>query len=154
MPSPGLILYGEPGCGKSTCAKRIAVNGKAAFLQLESADALNHLMGKSEKIIRAHLQACLQHDGPIVLLLDEVDGLLPKQTNEHNISHVATFKECANENDLRRNKVVIVATTNHVDRIDSAVISRLNLKKELTLPEMTTLISTRPIGADRAQKQL
>ena len=110
------------------------MNGNAAFLQLESADALNHLVGKSEKIIRAHLQACLQHDGPIVLLLDEVDGLLPKQTNEHNISHVATFKECANEKELRNNKVVIVATTNHLDRIDEAVKSRLSTKKELKLP--------------------
>ena len=123
--APGILLHGKPGCGKTSIAERIAVNGNAAYLQLKVSKLQSHLMGDSEKQLAAYVQACIEYTGPIVLLLDEIDGPFNKNPTENERTLVTCFKETVSVKTLEENRVVVVATTNKVQDIDTAVADRL-----------------------------
>jgi SpoVK/Ycf46/Vps4 family AAA+-type ATPase len=137
----GLLLYGLPGGGKTSAAERIAYNGQCALLKMKHSTVNNHLVGKSEKYMEGYIEACLrykhgQHGGKgIVLLLDEIDGLLPSNVSKHNRSIVSTFNAVVDPARLRANTVVIVATTNDPDAINAAVKSRITIKHEMHPPD-------------------
>jgi SpoVK/Ycf46/Vps4 family AAA+-type ATPase len=112
--APGILLHGKPGCGKTSIAERIAVNGNAAYLQLKVSKLLSHLMGDSEAQLAAYVQACIDYTGPIVLLLDEIDGPFNKFPTENERTLVTCFKETVSVKTLEENRVVVVATSNKV----------------------------------------
>lgn len=47
----GILLYGPPGCAKTTLVKAVATNCHCSFLSVSGADLFSPYVGDSEKIL-------------------------------------------------------------------------------------------------------
>ena len=71
----GVLLFGPPGCGKTTLVRAMASTAGATFLSISAATIFSPYVGDSEKSLtqvfhKARLGA------PSVLFIDEIDGLV------------------------------------------------------------------------------
>ncbi|KAF9900729.1 hypothetical protein EC991_006949 [Linnemannia zychae] len=128
----GILLYGPPGCSKTTLVKAIATNSGASFLSVNGAALYSTYVGDSEKMIRETFhQARLS--APSIIFFDEIDTIVGKR----NFSAVGASGDSGgdsvqervlstmlNEMDGVENAtgVLIVAATNRVDLIDKALL--------------------------------
>jgi AAA+ superfamily predicted ATPase len=70
----GLLLYGPPGCGKTTIARALAGELGAGFLAVSLADVLDSYADGSERNVQEVFRLARQH-APCVLFLDDVDAV-------------------------------------------------------------------------------
>ncbi|KAL2088904.1 hypothetical protein ACEWY4_015803 [Coilia grayii] len=71
----GVLLYGPPGCAKTTLVKAAATSSHCAFLSVSGADLFSPFVGDSEKAL-AQLFRQARACAPSIVFLDEVDSIL------------------------------------------------------------------------------
>lgn len=136
----GILLSGEPGNGKTVFAEALAGELKLPILQLSYADVSSQWVGeKTSRINAAFAQARRQQ--PCLLFIDEVDSFLESRDSGSN-GGVKEDRDVVNALltlmvDIRKEKVILVAATNHIDRLDGAGIreGRFDFKVEITPPD-------------------
>jgi SpoVK/Ycf46/Vps4 family AAA+-type ATPase len=75
-PPRGVLLYGPPGCSKTTLARAAAAESGATFVPLSCASLYSPYVGEGEAALRDAF-ARARAAAPAVLLLDEADALAP-----------------------------------------------------------------------------
>lgn len=75
-PPRGVLLFGPPGCAKTTLARAVAARGGWNFICVAGSDVFSQWVGESEKAVAA-LFARAREASPCVLFLDELDALAP-----------------------------------------------------------------------------
>ncbi|XP_069162429.1 spastin-like [Procambarus clarkii] len=134
----GVLLYGEPGCGKTLIAKAIAGEVNAHFLSLNAATLKSKWLGESEKLSAAVFSLAYKKQ-PCVVFLDEIDAVLGKRTDGENSNNnsgmVATFLTHWDgmETDADA-KVILLAATNRLESIDVAILRRLSIQFKISKP--------------------
>lgn len=67
----GILLYGPPGCAKTTLVRAIAEESNATFLATSAADLYSPFVGDAEKrIVKLFHQARI--GSPTILFIDEI----------------------------------------------------------------------------------
>ncbi|KAI8853831.1 P-loop containing nucleoside triphosphate hydrolase protein, partial [Chytridium lagenaria] len=84
-PPRGVLLYGPPGCSKTTLVKVIAATSGATFLALNGAEIFSSFLGESERTVRETFHRA-RLSAPTVIFLDEVDALVGKRALGGNSS--------------------------------------------------------------------
>ncbi|XP_078097265.1 ATPase family gene 2 protein homolog B [Mustelus asterias] len=74
-PICGILLYGPPGCAKTTLVKAAASSCRFSFLSLSGADLFSPFVGDSEKAL-AQVFHQARVAAPSILFLDEIDSML------------------------------------------------------------------------------
>ncbi|XP_049907985.1 spermatogenesis-associated protein 5-like protein 1 [Epinephelus moara] len=85
----GVLLYGPPGCAKTTLVKAAASSSHCAFLSVSGADLYSPYVGDSEKalaLLFRQARAC----APCILFLDEIDSLIGSRSNSQTPNSVQT----------------------------------------------------------------
>lgn len=112
----GVLLVGVPGCGKSLCAKAVAMEWKLPLLKLDPGRLYNKYIGESEKNFRRAMHAA-ERLAPCVLFIDELEKAFASGGSEDGgVSQrvLGTFLSWMQD---RKAEVFTVATANDVSRL-------------------------------------
>ena len=119
-----IVLHGPPGCGKTFAVERLVEHLGWPCYQIDSSSVASpYIHDTSRKIAEIFHQAKI--NGPSVLIIDEMEAFLSERdsaTGQHRVEEVAEFLRRIPE--ATKNKVLIVAMTNRLDMIDTAILRR------------------------------
>ena len=135
-PPRGILLYGPPGCGKTYIAKALANEAGINFIAVKGPELLSKWVGESEQHVRDVFRRAKQV-APSIILFDEIDALAPKRglhigsgVTEQVVSQLLT--EMSGIADMKG--VVVIATTNRPDIIDTALLRPGRFDKMIYVP--------------------
>lgn len=132
----GVLLYGKPGTGKSMVAKAISTMfNNAPILTIDP----NNIMQSINGIMRMRKR----YDGIMIVLIEDFDMFFKSREEIENVTMNIEQKK---QKDINQNAIfqlldgvystdntIYIATTNYIDRIDSALIrhGRFDIQEEL-----------------------
>lgn len=126
-PPNGILLWGPPGTGKSFISRKLAEQCGMLFCMVKPSDLGNIYIHGSQKMIadlfvRSEELAAKNNCG-VILVFDEFDSLVPKRdTKNYNNQENEVAEFLTRLNDCAEKNVYVIATTNRIDAIDSAVL--------------------------------
>jgi AAA+ superfamily predicted ATPase len=134
----GVLLFGEPGTGKTMLTKALAHEADAGIYVVRLADVLHSLYGRTERLLNEVFKQAREH-APVVILIDELDALGGNRNQSNEITSRIVTVLTTNMDGLeeRSDGIVVVGTTNRVEVIDPALKrpGRLDLLIEVPLPD-------------------
>jgi 26S proteasome regulatory subunit T2 len=77
-PPKGVILYGEPGTGKTLLAKAVANSTSATFLRVVGSELIQKYLGDGPKLVR-ELFRVADELSPTIVFIDEIDAVGTKR---------------------------------------------------------------------------
>ncbi|KAI9686459.1 MAG: hypothetical protein M1820_010618 [Bogoriella megaspora] len=119
----GVLLWGPPGCGKTLLAKAVANESKANFISVKGPELINKYVGESERAVR-QLFTRARSSVPCVILLDEVDSIIPRREDALSEASTRVVNMLLTELDglSARQGIWVIAATNRPDIIDPAML--------------------------------
>lgn len=137
----GVILYGEPGTGKTLLAKAVAGEAKVPFYAISASDFIQMYVGVGASRIR-NLFKKARSQGKAVIFIDEIDAIGKKRdskgggSDERDQTLNALLTEMSGFNDSEG--IVVMAATNRLDILDNALLrpGRFDRHIEVSLPDM------------------
>lgn len=141
----GILLYGAPGNGKTVFAEALAGELRLPLLTLTYAEVASPWVGEKTSRVRAAFQEAIRRRA-CVLFVDEIDSFLESR-DAAGPGTVKEDRDLVNALltlmvDIRRSNVVLVAATNHLDRLDAAAVreGRFDFKIEIPAPDFAARI--------------
>jgi transitional endoplasmic reticulum ATPase len=133
----GVLMYGPPGTGKTLLAKAVANEAESNFISIKGPELLNKYVGESEKGVREVFKKA-RSNAPTVIFFDEIDSIAGQRgrtqsdsgVGERVVSQLLTELDGLEELE----DVVVVATTNRPDLIDSALLRPGRLDRHVHVP--------------------
>jgi len=143
-PPKGVILYGDPGTGKTLLAKAVANQTSATFLRVVGSELIQKYLGDGPKLVR-ELFRVAEESAPSIVFIDEIDAIGTKRyesTSGGEREIQRTMLELLNQLDGfdPRGDVKVLMATNRIDSLDPALIrpGRIDRKIEFPLPDFKT----------------
>ena len=139
-PGGNVLLEGDPGTGKTSFAKAVAGEIGVPFIAVDTNSLVDSYIGKTGKNIDkmfASARALVKKTGkPVVLFLDEFDSIAGKRGGDSKTADeaVPTLIRQMDGFDTDNGGLVILASTNLKENLDSAVLSRFRNKIHIPLP--------------------
>ncbi|XVH31693.1 CDC48 family AAA ATPase [Haloferacaceae archaeon DSL9] len=133
----GVLLYGPPGTGKTLLAKAVANESESNFISIKGPELLNKFVGESEKGVREVFSKA-RENAPTVVFFDEIDAMATERGRTSSDSGVGerVVSQLLTELDGLEalEDVVVIATTNRPDLIDSALLRPGRLDRHVHVP--------------------
>ena len=143
-PPKGVILYGEPGTGKTLLAKAVANQTSATFLRVTGSELIQKYLGDGPKLVR-ELFRVADEQAPTIVFIDEIDAVGTKRydsTSGGEKEIQRTMLELLNQLDGfdARTDVKVILATNKIESLDPALIrpGRIDRKIEFPAPDQKT----------------
>lgn len=143
-PPKGVILYGEPGTGKTLLAKAVANHTSATFLRVVGSELIQKYLGDGPKLVR-ELFRVADDLSPTIVFIDEIDAVGSKryESSSGGTKEIQrTMLELLNQLDGfdERGDVKVIMATNKIESLDPALIrpGRIDRKIEFPLPDTKT----------------
>lgn len=154
-PPRGLLLYGEPGTGKTMLARALATESGARFIHVRATDVVSKWYGEAERNLQSSFDWA-RRERPSVLFFDEIDAIAPHREGSHEATHrlVTTFLE--NLDGLRTAEgVIVVAATNRPEQVDRALTraGRFDRLVEVPMPDAAARRAIFAIHIGRASRE-
>lgn len=135
----GVLLYGEPGNGKTFFAEALAGELKLPLISVSNSDLASRWINNTTENV-SKLFADARAQAPCVLFIDEIDSLITSREDSgagYEEGPRITNALLTELVDMRSHKVVIMAATNFLDKLDGAAIreGRFDFKVEVTPPD-------------------
>ncbi len=137
----GILLFGPPGTGKTLLARSVASECQTTFFSCTSSDLSSKFRGESEKLIRILFEMA-RHYAPSVIFLDEVDGLIAKESSSGDggeSNRRSTIELQTQMDGLRSDEgktVIVMGATNYPWNLNEAMKRRFQKRIYIPLPEI------------------
>lgn len=129
------LLYGPPGCGKTTLAHHFAARLGMSLISVKMDSIVGSYVGQTENQIGKLFRTIKNAEVPAVLFLDEFDAIATSRTSDG--SSAGKGKNAVVNALLVRieeHKGICIAATNRGDSIDPALWRRFGLHLDIGLP--------------------
>jgi len=137
-PPKGVILYGEPGTGKTLLAKAVANETSATFFRVVGSELVQKYAGEGPKLVRELFRLADEH-APSIVFIDEIDAIGHKriETSSGGKREVQrTMLEMLNQLDGfdTRSEVKVILATNRIESLDPALIRPGRIDRKIFFP--------------------
>ena len=137
-PPKGVLLYGEPGTGKTLLAKAVAASTDSTFIEVVGSELVQKFIGEGAKLVKEIFEYA-RRKAPAVVFIDELDALAAKRievgtSGEREVNR--TFMQLLAEIDGFKplDNVKIIGATNRKDILDPAIVRPGRLDRLINIP--------------------
>ncbi|CAN5303889.1 hypothetical protein BH09GEM1_BH09GEM1_42210 [soil metagenome] len=121
-----IVLHGPPGSGKTYAVERLVEYLGWPSYQIDASSVASPFIHETSRKV-AELFETAQQNAPSVLVVDEMEAFLADResgagSSHHRVEEVAEFLRRIPE--ATKNNVLIIAMTNRIEMIDSAILRR------------------------------
>lgn len=121
-----VVLHGPPGCGKTFAIEQLIEYLGWPSFQIDASSVASPYIHETSKKVADMFDKAMQN-APSILVIDEMEAFLADRESggggsHHRVEEVAEFLRRIPE--AAKNEVLIVAMTNRVEMIDSAIMRR------------------------------
>lgn len=128
-----LLLYGPPGCGKTSIAQYLASKLNLPLVTARLDTLVSSLLGNTAKNIRRIFDYAKRQ--PCVLFLDEFDAIAKARDDKHEMGELKRVVNSLLQNmDEYCSSGILVAATNHHELLDTAIWRRFQTIIEIPKP--------------------
>lgn len=137
----GILLFGQPGTGKTLIARAIAGESGTNFIYCTGSHFDEMFVGVGAKRVRELFESAKKNT-PCIIFIDEIDSLLSKSRRygSEGSSSRSTINQLLAEMDgfEINDQIIIIGATNHEDSLDPAAIrpGRFDKKIHVPLPDV------------------
>lgn len=134
-PPKGVLLHGPPGTGKTLLARAVANESGANFISISGPEVMSKWYGQSEENLRKIFEDA-EKNAPSIIFIDEIDSVAPKreevtgEVERRVVSQLLTLMDGLK----KRGKVIVIAATNRVNAIDTALRRGGRFDREIEIP--------------------
>ncbi len=128
-----LLLYGPPGCGKTSAAKYLASQLGLPLITARFDTLISSLLGSTAKNIHRIFEFAKKQ--PCILFLDEFDAIAKARDDIHEMGELKRVVNSLLQNiDDFAEEGILIAATNHSKMLDKAVWRRFQTVIEMPKP--------------------
>lgn len=130
----GILLYGPPGCGKTTIAQKFAAECQMNYAIVNAQDIASTFIHGTQRLVKQLFQQAEQN-APIVLILDEIETMVPNR-NDPSMAKMAedTNAFLSELNHCGERGIFVIGTTNRPQFMDSAILRSGRFDKRVYVP--------------------
>jgi cell division protease FtsH len=135
----GVLLAGQPGCGKTLLAKAIAGEADVPFFSISGSDFVEMFVGVGASRVRDLFKQA-KDSSPCIIFLDEIDAIGRRRgggfSGGGNDEREQTLNAILVEMDGfgSGDGVIVIAATNRPDVLDPALIRPGRFDRQITVP--------------------
>jgi len=120
----GILLFGQPGVGKTHIARAIAGEAGVPFYEISASELNAKYLGESEERIRTIFNTA-EENAPAIIYIDEIDSVATKRYSENSNKYAASILNqllACMDGFSKESNVIVIAATNHLDMLDDAIL--------------------------------
>ncbi|MBN2211250.1 MAG: ATP-dependent zinc metalloprotease FtsH, partial [Sedimentisphaerales bacterium] len=134
----GILLIGEPGCGKTLLAKAIAGEADVPFFSISGSDFVEMFVGVGASRVRDLFKQA-KENSPCIIFLDEIDAVGRKRgtsvvgghdEREQTLNAILVEMDGFTSSD----QVIVIAATNRSDVLDHALTRPGRFDRQVYVP--------------------
>ncbi|MCD4824377.1 MAG: ATP-dependent zinc metalloprotease FtsH [Phycisphaerae bacterium] len=135
----GVLLVGEPGCGKTLLAKAIAGEADVPFFNISGSDFVEMFVGVGASRVRDLFKQA-KDSAPCIIFLDEIDAVGRRRgqgfnggghdEREQTLNAILVEMDGFGSSD----QVIVIAATNRSDVLDPALTRPGRFDRQVTVP--------------------
>jgi len=135
----GVLLVGEPGCGKTLLAKAIAGEADVPFFSISGSDFVEMFVGVGASRVRDLFKQA-KENSPCIIFLDEIDAVGRRRganyTGGGHDEREQTLNAILVEMDgfETSDQVIVIAATNRADVLDPALVRPGRFDRQVFVP--------------------
>ena len=135
----GVLLVGQPGCGKTMLAKAIAGEADVPFFSISGSDFVEMFVGVGASRVRDLFKQA-KESSPCIIFLDEIDAVGRKRgqnfsggghdEREQTLNAILVEMDGFGSSD----QIIVIAATNRADVLDPALTRPGRFDRQITVP--------------------